>query len=279
MIPTREQEQALIEAVRDAARTEVLPRFRNLGASAISSKVNADDLVTEADRRSEIAIAQAVRDILPEAEIVGEEAVAENPALLDRIGQAESCVIIDPIDGTWNFAKGLSIFGVLLAVTHRGETVFGVLYDPVVDDWVLARRGGGAYFCDPNGREERLSVSGSQGATEFAGYSSPWLLPERQRERYAAELVRQGRVVDLRCACHVYRMMCFGNGRFSIDLKLMPWDHAAGALAYQEAGGVVGLLDGRDYAPTVHKGYMVAARDAATLEGLRREFAWMNDNG
>ncbi len=72
MIPTIEQETALIEAVRAAAKTEILPRFRNLGAAGADAKTHADDLVTEADRRSELAIAAAAAGILPGAAIVGD---------------------------------------------------------------------------------------------------------------------------------------------------------------------------------------------------------------
>ncbi|MFV0358780.1 inositol monophosphatase family protein [Tropicimonas sp.] len=275
MIPTLQQESDLIEAVRSAARTEILPRFRNLGADAVAEKTNADDLVTIGDRASEASIAAAVRRILPGAEVVGEEAVSENPEILGRIAGADTCVIIDPIDGTWNFAKGLALFGVLLAVTHRGETVFGLLYDPVLDDWVLSRRGGGTWFCDPAGRRDRLDVRDGGEPTGFAGFASPWLLPEHQRARFATGVLDYGRVRDLGCACHDYRMLCFGVGRFGFAMKLMPWDHAAGVLAYSEAGGHVGMLDGRSYAPTLHQGIMISARDADTLADLRAKFAWL----
>lgn len=274
MIPTPQQEDALIEAVRKAAKAEILPLFRNLGPAGAETKAHADDLVTEADRRAERAIAAAVTEILPGAAVVGEEAVAEDASVLDRIGTAETCVIIDPVDGTWNFARGLATFGVLLAVTEAGQTVLGLLYDPMGDDWIVARRGGGAWFCDANGRRERLDVSGpASGGT--AGYACPWLLPEAQRERFFRDLMPYGRVRDLGAACHDYRMLCFGHGRFGFALKLNPWDHAAGVLAYQEAGGHVGLLDGRDYAPTLTLGYMISARDAATLAELRQRFAWL----
>jgi fructose-1,6-bisphosphatase/inositol monophosphatase family enzyme len=277
MIPTQEQETALIDAIREASRTEILPRFRNLDADAIDSKASADDLVTVADRRSEALITAASQKILPHAEVIGEEAVAETPALLDRIAAAEAAVIVDPIDGTWNYAKGLSTFGVLLAVTSGGETVFGVLYDPVNDDWILARRGGGTWFCRADGTERRLQIGGPQEATDFGGFGSPALLPKHMQERAQLDLLRQGRVLDLRCACHTYRMMCFGVGAFSFDAKLMPWDHAAGALAVQEAGGVVRLVGGRSYAPTIHTGYMLSARDAETMDRMQAEFAWMCD--
>lgn len=275
MIPTLQQETALIEAVRAAARDEILPRFRRLDTAAIDAKSHADDLVTEADRRAEAAITAAAREILPGAEVIGEEAVAERPALLSRIGSAETSVIIDPVDGTWNFAKGLAIFGVMLAVTHRGQTVLGLLYDPLGDDWVLARKGGGAWFCDPAGRRDRLDVTGPVPDSGFAGYASPWLLPPNLRPRFLQILSAGGRVRDLGCACHDYRMMCFGHGRFSFFSKLMPWDHAAGVLAYQEAGGHAGLIDGRDYAPTLTEGYLGIARDAASLARLREDFGWL----
>ena len=275
MIPTEEQENALIEAVRAAAKAEILPRFRNLDAEAIGAKANVADLVTVADRGSEAMIGAAVTQILPEAEVIGEEAVSENPELLERIAEAETSVIIDPIDGTWNFARGLTIFGVLLAVVEKGETVFGLLYDPVVDDWILARKGGGAWFCTPDGKREKLDISGPQPQTEFAGFAAPYLLPATKRVRMASELLEFGRVMDLRCACHVYRMMCFGTGRFYVDFKLMPWDHAAGALALTEAGGTIGLLDGRPYSPTITDGYMLGARSSETQSEMRERFGWI----
>lgn len=274
MIPTPEQETALIEAVRAAAKAEILPRFRNLGAAGADTKTHADDLVTEADRRSEAVITAAVAEILPGAAVVGEEAVSEDASVLERIGTAETCVIIDPVDGTWNFAKGLATFGVILAVTHEGQTVFSLLYDPMGDDWVMARKGGGAWFADPSGRLERLDISAGDATT---GFACPWLLPDAQKGRFFDEIVGFGRVRDLGCACHDYRMMCFGHGRFSFAMKLMPWDHAAGVLAVQEAGGHAVLLDGRDYAPTLTGGPMITARDPETLAMLRQRFGWMAD--
>ena len=134
----------LIEAVRDAARREILPRFRNLSADQIDTKSGPDDLVTVADRAAEARLTAAAQKLLPGALVVGEEGVAEDPAILDRFAEAELAVVIDPVDGTFNFARGLAIFGVILAVTRHGQTVFGLLYDPVMDDWVQAHRGGGA---------------------------------------------------------------------------------------------------------------------------------------
>ncbi|MEZ5478561.1 MAG: inositol monophosphatase family protein, partial [Thiolinea sp.] len=104
---TQEQEHALLDIVRHAARTEIMPRFRQLSANAIQEKTSSQDLVTEADVRAEQVISAGVRELLPEAAVIGEEAVAEHPEILEQIASADMAVIIDPIDGTWNYAKGV----------------------------------------------------------------------------------------------------------------------------------------------------------------------------
>ena len=146
MTLTTGQMENLIDAVRDTGRREIMPHFRNLEPDAISTKVDAKDLVTDADRAAELAIARAVSKILPHAVVVGEEAVADRPEVQDLIATADTTVIVDPIDGTGNFVSGLAVFGTILAVVEKGETIFGLLYDPVLDDWIFSARGGGAYF-------------------------------------------------------------------------------------------------------------------------------------
>ncbi|MBU2357745.1 MAG: hypothetical protein KKB02_02235 [Alphaproteobacteria bacterium] len=106
---------ALIHAVQRAARTEILPRFRALSPEQVSSKSNRHDLVTVAEQFAEDMISKAVRSILPGAFILGEEAAAEDPGLIDALDNANLAVIIDPIDGTWNYAHGLANFGSIMA--------------------------------------------------------------------------------------------------------------------------------------------------------------------
>ena len=121
----KHQQEALISLVRQAAKSEIMPRFRHLAPDAVRIKTRHDDLVTDADVASEAWISKGARDILPDALIIGEEAVAADPTILDKMADAEWTVIIDPIDGTWNFANGLTMFGVILAVTYKGQTSFG----------------------------------------------------------------------------------------------------------------------------------------------------------
>ncbi len=270
-------EAALIEAVRAAARTEILPRFRDPGAAA-EIKTGLDDLVTEADRGAERAIGRAVAGILPEAAVVGEEAVEHDRSILDAIGRAGTAVIVDPVDGTWNFAKGIATFGVILAVTKGGETVFGLLYDPVLDDWVAARKGGGAWYGGGARAERPLRLADPLPMGGFRGYASPFLFPRGAQERLAVEFLRLGgRTGSLRCSCHEYRQMALGHAAFTLSAQMKPWDHAAGALVVEEAGGAVGVLDGAAYAPTRHEGVLIAAESASLLAELQERFAWLNE--
>src|SRR5690606_30636327 len=97
---------ALASILRDAARAEALPRFRRLDSSMVQVKTEAIDLVTEADVATENAIKAAIATWMPEALFVGEESVAADPALLERLATADLAVVVDPIDGTANYAAG-----------------------------------------------------------------------------------------------------------------------------------------------------------------------------
>nr|WP_321526927.1 inositol monophosphatase [uncultured Cohaesibacter sp.] len=271
------QQKALIDLVRSAAKTEIMPRFRNLGAGAVRVKTRHDDLVTDADVASEALISRGARDILPGALIIGEEAVAADPTILGRMPAIDWAVIIDPVDGTWNFANGLAMFGVILAVTYKGQTVFGLLYDPVMDDWIMASRGDGAWFCRPDAAPVKLQTSGSKPYGELEGMLPLFLFPERQRQRLATQMAAQfGRLDCLRCSCHEYRMLAQGRSDFILSPKKNPWDHAAGVLITQEAGGDAVCLDGRPYAPTDHEGIFLTAHKRESLKALREQLQWLD---
>ncbi|REC95013.1 inositol monophosphatase family protein [Kushneria indalinina] len=269
--------QTLIDIVRHAARTEIVPRFRMLDPDAIDTKSGPDDLVTIADKSAEKVIARGVSEAFPEATIVGEEAVAEDETLLNTIAGAEMAVIIDPIDGTWNFARNLNQFGVILAVVSRGETVFGLLYDPLVDDWVMARKGEGAWYGRPDGTQRRLQVSDTSKLANMVGSTSLRLFPKETQYDLAGLFPDFARMMAFGCACHEYRTMAFGFVDFMLTAKLMPWDHAAGIMILQEAGGYAALLDGTPYNPTIHQGLMIAANSRDSWESLREKFDFLID--
>ena len=261
--------------MRDAAKTEILPRFRNLSEDAIRSKSAPDDLVTDADQGAERRMTAAIRELLPEATVIGEEAVADASANLDDIAGAELALIIDPVDGTWNFAHGLNQFGVILAATSFGETIFGLLYDPLADDWIVARHGEGAWFGRPDGTERQLQVSDTDRFDEMVGSTSIRLFAKAQQYQLSATFPDFQRMMAFGCACHEYRTMAFGFVDFMLTGKLMPWDHAAGLMIHAEAGGYSALLDGTLYQPTIHQGTVLAASSRAHWEQLREKFSFL----
>ena len=266
-------EDALIDQVRRVAKAEIMPRFRRLPAGSIQSKSAPDDLVTEADLSAEAGISEGVRQLLPDALMLGEEAISADPSLVDGLAAADCAVILDPVDGTWNFAKGLTTFGVILAVAEKGETVFGLLYDPVMDDWIRASRDGGTWYQRPGGDRVRLKIGGEASIPDAVGFVPLFLFPLEARRKLAGAIPGFRRIWSVRCSCHEYRLLAQGHADFCLSGSLNPWDHAAGALAVAEAGGAVGLLDGRDYSAAItHGGHLVTARSEAMLDRIRAVF-------
>jgi fructose-1,6-bisphosphatase/inositol monophosphatase family enzyme len=267
-----EEEARLVGLVREVGRAEVMPRFRALAPGDVKRKSRDDDLVTEADTRAEAAIGRGVAELMPDAGLLGEEAASADPGVLRAAGARGRVVVVDPIDGTWNFANGVATFGMILAVMVDGVTVFGLLYDPVIDDWVLARRGGGAWYCRPGAAPARLEVSKTAEVGRMTGLAPLFLFPAERQAALATAALDFGRVHTLRCSCHEYRLLAGGRVDFVASASSNPWDHLAGALAVEEAGGVVELLEGGDYRPEVLTGRIVAANAPATLAAVRTRF-------
>ncbi len=271
-------QERLVRIVRDAARDQILPRFRNLADGGIRQKSSPDDLVTEADTEAEAQITQAVREAWPQAVVVGEEAVAADPSLAGRIGEAELAVIIDPVDGTWNFAKGLAVFGVIVAVTRFGRCVFGALYDPIADDWVAASADGSAELVRATGIRTAVRVSRKKPLDQMTGHVPLFLMPEDRMSRMGGTYRHFSRVQTLGCSCHEYRFLALGLTDFCLSSRrLNSWDHAAGALICQRAGGVSRMLDGRGYDATLTDGYLLTAPDPESWERIRDVYGFLLD--
>ena len=264
---------ALIALVRDVAQAEILPRFRQLDAAQIRTKTSEHDLVTEADLQAEAVLTERIARIMPDARVVGEEAVSQDRSVLDRLSGPGRTVVIDPVDGTWNFARGLALFGVILAVVEDGRTIWGVLYDPVLDDWITASEGQGAWYASPDGPARRLSVASPTTAAEATGFVPLFLFHGAHRDRVAQSMLRVGRANSLRCSCHEYRLIAQGHVDFILSGVLNPWDHAAGVLITQEAGGTAQRLDGRPYRPILEPGGLMVASDPSLCTKLVQDFS------
>jgi fructose-1,6-bisphosphatase/inositol monophosphatase family enzyme len=261
---------ALATILRDAAKAEVVPRFRRLDRSAIRQKSEAIDLVTDADVAAERLIRARAAEVWPEALFVGEEAVADDETLLKAYDEAAFSIVVDPVDGTANFAAGLPLFATMAAVVKNGETIAGIIYDPMGDDWVLAEKGSGAWLKRPDGGAERLAVAAPPSLNEVVGTVSIAFLPGDRRQ-ILSNLGKLRLAANYRVAGHDYRLLSGGHTHFAAFYKLMPWDHLAGSLIVSEAGGYVARYDGSAYAPTHRTGGLLNAASKDLWDELRRE--------
>lgn len=261
----------LATMLAEAAETEIMPRFRRLGAGDIRQKTSAADLVTEADVNAERLITARLRDRYPSAMIVGEEACSDNPTLLQGLGEANLAFVIDPVDGTFNFASGMPLFGVMLAVVVKGETVAGIIHDPVGKDWLIGAKGAGSHIRHSYGSLEKVAVAASVPISEMTGSVSWQYMAEPERSRLARNQTKTLSQFAYRCAAHEYRLLASGHGHFVVYNKLMPWDHLAGALIHAEAGGYCARFDGSAYLPSHIDGGLLVAPDKESWQELRRE--------
>ncbi|MEO7221514.1 MAG: inositol monophosphatase family protein [Devosia sp.] len=261
----------LAGVMRDAAKAEILPRFRRLEPGTVKIKSNPTDLVTEADTEAEWLIKREVEKRWPGTLVVGEESVAADPDLLGKLADADVAITVDPVDGTANFAAGLPLFAVMAAVVVKGETVAGIIYDPMGDDWMLAERGGGAWLKRPDGGEQRLRVREPAALKDMIGHVSIAFLPPEAKPTVLSNLSKVRIAANYRVAGHDYRTFASGHADFVMFNKLMPWDHLPGSLISEEAGGYVRKLDGSPYRAGELTGGLLLATDPDSWSLLRRE--------
>lgn len=235
-----------VEALmRTAAETAILPRYQKLTAAEITDKA-ADDVVTIADTEAEAILTEGLARILPEATIVGEEAYFADPSLQDRLGDA-LCWIVDPLDGTNNFAFGKPPFGVLIALAENGETVGGWILDVLTGRFCHAVKGAGA-FVDGN----RIQARTSGQKPPIAAISVVFADPAR-REGLLSGIAPHYTCVDIpRCAAEQWPRLALGINDVSIFERTFAWDHAAGVLLLNEAGGKAARPDGRPFRVDEH---------------------------
>jgi len=257
--------QALTPAVaaimRDAAARAIMPHYQSLTAEQIDAKA-ADDVVTVADTESEAILAESLARLLPEAAIVGEEAAHADPALMQRLGD-RLCWIIDPIDGTNNYAAGKPPFGILIALAEAGETVAGWIYDPLKDRLCHAHRGLGAFIGD-----ERVTARVTGAEPPIAAISLVFADPEK-RIALRTQIAPHYAMVDIpRCAAEQYPRLVLGENDVSIFERTLAWDHAAGVLFVNEAGGKAARPDGSPYRVDEDRKGLIGAASPALWDEL-----------
>ena len=259
----------MAELMREAAKEEILPRFRNLGADDIEQKTSSIDLVTQADILAEKLMTARIKQVFPDALVVGEEAYSEDPSILDGLAAAELAFVLDPVDGTFNFARGIPLFGVMCAIVKNGVTMAGIIFDPVGDNWIYARRGHGAHMRWVDGSTKPIAVSEPAPVGEMGGSSSWYYLEPDLKEKVLRNMGNFKTGFGFRCAAHEYWLAATGGCHFVMYAKLNPWDHLAGTLIHQEAGGYHARFDGSAYDCTTLDGGLLAAPDQASWTVIR----------
>jgi fructose-1,6-bisphosphatase/inositol monophosphatase family enzyme len=261
---------ALMADLREAGQAEILPRFRAITADTIRAKTAADDLVTDADVGAERLISQKLGERLPGIVIIGEEAVSDHASILSRLTNAELAAVIDPVDGTWHFAHGMPLFGSILAIVAGGETIAGIIHFPLTGDFLVARSGQGAWHVGSDGTMTRLTAAAPTPINEMHGFIPLHMFEPALQAELAPRVLRFLRTTTWRCSAFEYRMLATGAMSFCLNESLKPWDHAAGVLIHQEAGGYAAVLTGEVYRPTMTEGHLLAAPDRASWEDVRR---------
>jgi fructose-1,6-bisphosphatase/inositol monophosphatase family enzyme len=233
---------AIAVVLREAAATAVMPRFQRLAAEEIEEK-SPGDLVTSADREAERIIALGLSAIRPDARVVGEEACARDPSLLENLASG-SVWIVDPIDGTGNYAAGRAPFALMAALIEEGEIVASCILDPLEDRLAAAERGAGAWL---NGTRI-VPATASPGLAAMTGIVSSFSRPQTMESRVAAlgHLVAEV-APTRRCAGDEYPLVATGGRHFALYWRTLVWDHAPGVLFLEEAGGRAARVDGGRY--------------------------------
>ena len=257
---------AIAEIIQEVAEAEILPRYQSLTDDEIMQK-KGGEVVTIADEESERALAKKLTALLPGSIVLGEEGFAKDPTLMAALNGDAPVWIIDPIDGTKNFAAGKWPFVVIVALSLKGETVMGWIYDPVEKRLGMAEQGSGAAF---NGAPAKIAapkefedMSGLCAQTLISGELQPLLFDIRNACRTMSHP---------HCFGHEYLELIQGHADFSVIGRLFPWDHAAGVLMFSEAGGIADMITGEGYRPEILKGLMILATNHESWQQLKRFF-------
>lgn len=244
--------------LREAAEEDVLPRFRHLAEKEVMEK-EPGDLVTVADLDAEKRLTRLLTEHIPGSVVVGEESVHGDPDLLAQLETLDDLWIIDPVDGTQNFANGESPFGMVIAYLHGGSVRGAWIHDPIAGNTAVAEEGGGAWI-----GERRLAVASGDEIEEMTGLINSNAYGREFRDAVRPKKQAFGEVLRYGCASHAYRILAAGERHFSVYNRLWPWDHAAGVLLHKEAGGYTARVDRVPYRPIDRAQGLLSAPDEAT---------------
>ncbi len=264
-------DREMLALMREVTDKAILPRYRNLKDGEVEDK-GGNDPVTVADREGEELLAAGLARLDPSLAFVGEEGVHADPKVLE--GLASPCWIVDPVDGTRNFANGEPPFGILIARAEGGIAQSGWIFDCLSGRFCAAHMGQGAYVDG-----ERISVRATGESPPVAALSMVFMRSER-RAAVRADIAPHYRVVDIPyCCAEQYPRLGLGENDVALFERTNAWDHAAGALWLNEAGGKAARIDGSVYrVDEPKKRGLVAASSPAIFEDMATRLAPLEGN-
>ena len=259
--------ERVADLIREAAAEEVMSRFARLLPQDVAEK-SPGDLVTATDLAMEHRLSRALAAEIPGAAVFGEEAVTIESLDQAMLAADGPVWVIDPLDGTGNFAAGLPLFAVIVAFVVAGETRAGWIHDPVSGRMATAVRGEGAWMDG-----QRLRVVRPDDPRRLTGsiYGRRFRESKPYRRLWAAGRGPLGLVFNTRCVGQEYLARLQGGMHFGIYTRLNAWDHAAGCLLHQEAGGYLARFDRSVYRPADHSPGILVTSDEDLWETFHRE--------
>lgn len=260
---------AIGRILREVAAAVILPRFRNLVAGDVSHKRHPRDLVTIADLEAERELERRLAALVADCAFVGEEAAEGRPEVLAVLAGGKPVWLLDPVDGTGNFAHGSVCFAVIVGFCSGGETRAGYILDPTSGRLLWAMAEHGAWLETEQG-STRVHVARDRPLGEMTGS-----LARRTAGRLQAALAERGEAAPSATRYgsvgREYMDLATGALDFASYARLKPWDHAAGVLIHREAGGFSALRsNGSPYrpAPFIVEDTLLLAPDATAWRRL-----------
>ena len=257
----------IADYIHEVAQEKIVPRFRNLEQHEIDTKTGPNDLVTIADQEAEAELEKIFKDILPGSIVVGEEGVSAGAASIDDlVNQSDPTWIIDPVDGTKNFAEGRPVFGCMAALVHKGQTLQGWIYDIPGARMGIAESSAG---CEINGEKKTLEKRNPEMPfSEMKAYIARGFIPKDLRAEILPIIEKFSETVALHCCAHEYLNLVEDLHDLSFYKRMKPWDHLPGLLLYREAGGYSRSWTGKEHRPEDDWGGILNAPDEILWERL-----------
>ena len=238
----------ITQIIAEVAEEEIMPRFQKLSSGDVMEK-SPGDLVTTADIEAEKQLTRRLMDALAGSIVVGEEAVSKDKSKLSLLDNGNPIWIIDPVDGTRNFAEGNNVFGCMVALAHHGKILASWIHDPARSRTAVAELGSGATL---SGKPLHVSqITALERMTVSLNPSHRRWLEQRAIDGLGPiphMATRYGSVA------HDYISLAAGEFHCAQYVRLHPWDHAPGILLHREAGGYDWMMNAKDrYHPKMYE--------------------------